>query len=220
MLPSTMTAMVSQSPSLRTMPSAPRAQLIGAMFAPAQIHICCSPVESLSASGMGSMLWTSTLSSDPAAVAMRAPWPSGVVRSHRVVRNETETPARYCAGDGDAVKTDREPRGAEPDLRLRAVQSLVALYSERLRPIASVSNYGAYGVSAMLGFLLGDPDLVHDPDTHYRMLEANVREGASDGIYGRPIMKADGISVQVGQGLVRALREMMAIGLRTVHRPF
>src|SRR5207245_7405526 len=60
--------------------------------------------------------------------------------------------------------------------------------------IASVSNYGAYGVSAMLGFLLGDPDLVHDPDTHYRMLEANVREGASDGIYGRPIMKEDGIS--------------------------
>ena len=83
-----------------------------------------------------------------------------------------------------------------------------------------MSNYGAYGVSAMLGFLLGDPDLVHDPDTHYRMLEANVREGASDGIYGRPIMKEDGISVEVGQGLVRALREMMAIGLRTVHRPF
>src|SRR5436309_4752724 len=72
-LPTTMTAMVSQSPSLRTMPSAPRAQLIGAMFAPAQIHICCSPVESLSASGMGSMLWTSTLSSAPASVVMLAP---------------------------------------------------------------------------------------------------------------------------------------------------
>ncbi|MBI1846605.1 MAG: DUF4392 domain-containing protein [Candidatus Rokubacteria bacterium] len=86
--------------------------------------------------------------------------------------------------------------------------------------VASVSNYGAYGVSAMLGFLLGDPDLVHDPDTHYRMLEANVREGASDGMYGRPIMKEDGISVEVGQGLVRALREMVAIGLRTVNRPF
>src|SRR2546430_374702 len=90
MLPSTTTAMVSQSPSLRTMPSAPRAQLIGAMFAPAQIHICCGPVESLSASGMGSMLWTSTLSSAPAAVAMLAP----LLFS-----------ARYCAADGDAVKT-------------------------------------------------------------------------------------------------------------------
>ena len=85
---------------------------------------------------------------------------------------------------------------------------------------ASVSNYGAYGVCAMLAYLLGNPDLVHDPDTHYRMLEANVREGASDGIYGRPIMKEDGISVEVGQGLVRQLREMIMIGLQTVHRPF
>jgi hypothetical protein len=56
MLPRTMTATVSQSPSLRMMPSAPSAQLMGAMFAPAQIHICCGPVESRSASGMGSML--------------------------------------------------------------------------------------------------------------------------------------------------------------------
>src|SRR5207248_3870035 len=118
MLPSTMTAMVSQRPSLRTMPSAPRAQLIGAMFAPAQIHICCGPVESLSASGMGSMLWTSTLSSDPAAVAMRASSLSGVVRSHRVVRSEAASPARYCAGDGDAVKTDGGFLGAEPGARI------------------------------------------------------------------------------------------------------
>src|SRR5919197_511858 len=100
-LPSTMTAMVSQSPSLRTMPSAPRAQLIGAMLAPAQIHICCSPVESLSASGMGSMLWTSTLSSALASVAMIASWPPVGVRRRRAVRT-----ARYCAGGGDAVKMD------------------------------------------------------------------------------------------------------------------
>src|SRR5439155_19227459 len=97
MLPSTTTAMVSQSPSLRTMPSAPRAQLIGAMFAPAQIHICCGPVESLSASGMGSMLWTSTLSSAPASVAMIAPWPPVGVRSRRVVRLE-QRPARHLRG--------------------------------------------------------------------------------------------------------------------------
>src|SRR5438876_5182998 len=86
MLPSTMTAIVSQSPSLRTMPSAPRAQLIGAMFAPAQIHICCSPVESLSASGMGSILWTSTRSSALVSVAMivsLAPCGCPVASRHR-----------------------------------------------------------------------------------------------------------------------------------------
>src|SRR5919197_3828226 len=110
-LPSTMTAMVSQSPSLRTMPSAPRAQLIGAMLAPAQIHICCSPVESLSASGMGSTLWTSTLSSALASVAMIASWPpvgervAGPRRAKRTENTTLQFPARYCARDRDAVKT-------------------------------------------------------------------------------------------------------------------
>jgi hypothetical protein len=56
MFPITMTAIVSISPSFRMMPSAPSAQLTGAMLAPAQIHICCGPVESRSASGIGSML--------------------------------------------------------------------------------------------------------------------------------------------------------------------
>src|SRR5881398_1085897 len=103
MLPSTMTAMVSQSPSLRTMPSAPRAQLIGAMFAPAQIHICCSPVESLSASGMGSIAWTSTLSPARASVAMIAPWPPGRCpvasrcRNGRDTAPATETLSRQTA---------------------------------------------------------------------------------------------------------------------------
>lgn len=85
---------------------------------------------------------------------------------------------------------------------------------------ASVSNFGAYGICAMLGYLLGNPDLVHDPDTHYRMLDANVREGASDGMTGRPLMKEDGISVEVCQGLVHQLRELVATGLQTVNRPF
>lgn len=86
--------------------------------------------------------------------------------------------------------------------------------------MAAVSNWGAYGTCAALGYLLGNPDLVHDPDTEYRMLDANVREGAGDGSYGFPVMRVDGISVAVNQGLVRQLRELVAIGLQTVQRPF
>src|SRR6266852_382558 len=78
------------------MPSAPRAQLIGAMLAPAQIHICCGPVESLSVSGMGSILWTSTLSSAPASVAMIVPLAPVGVRLRRVVGTES-TAARHPA---------------------------------------------------------------------------------------------------------------------------
>lgn len=86
--------------------------------------------------------------------------------------------------------------------------------------VASVSNWAAYGTCAMLAFLLGNPDLVHDPDTHYRILDATVRAGAADGIQGLPVMREDGISVEVNQGLVRQLRELVATGLQTVRRPF
>ncbi|MBI4277618.1 MAG: DUF4392 domain-containing protein [Armatimonadetes bacterium] len=86
--------------------------------------------------------------------------------------------------------------------------------------IGAVSNWGAYGTCAMLARLLDNPDLVHDPETEYRMLDANVRAGAADGMSALPSMSVDGISVQVNQGLVRQLREMVAIGLTTVDRPF
>ncbi len=86
--------------------------------------------------------------------------------------------------------------------------------------MAAVSNWGAYGTCAALAYLLGNPDLVHDPETEYRMLDANVREGGVDGAFGYPVMRVDGISVAVNQGLVRQLRELVAIGLQTVKRPF
>jgi hypothetical protein len=54
-LPSATTTIVSIRLSPRTMPSAPSTQLIGAMFAPAQIQNCCTGVESRSASGIGSI---------------------------------------------------------------------------------------------------------------------------------------------------------------------
>jgi hypothetical protein len=85
---------------------------------------------------------------------------------------------------------------------------------------AAVSNWGSSGTCATLAYLLGQPDLVHDPDTEYRMLDANVRAGGADGIEGRPIMRVDGVSVDVNQGLVRQLRELVTIGLRRVDRPF
>src|SRR5712664_3172312 len=53
-------------------------------------------VESLSVSGMGSILWTSTLSSAPASVAMIVPLAPVGVRLRRVVGTES-TAARHPA---------------------------------------------------------------------------------------------------------------------------
>src|SRR6516165_11182384 len=111
--PTTMTAMVSHRPSLRTMPSAPSAQLIGAIFAPAQIHICCGPVESRSQAGMGSTLWVSALRSEVVigsfSAQTRGTWPSGncfdsLVRAHREMQDGCVVPAYEAAAMRAALR--------------------------------------------------------------------------------------------------------------------
>ena len=85
---------------------------------------------------------------------------------------------------------------------------------------AAISNWGGYGIAAMLGYLLGNPDLVQDPDTEYRMLAEAVKMGAADGLYTSPTMYVDGTSWQTQQALVTMLRELVANGLKEVRRAF
>ena len=85
---------------------------------------------------------------------------------------------------------------------------------------AAISNWGGYGIAAMLGYLLGNPDLVQDSDTEYRMLAESVKMGAADGLYTSPTMYVDGTSWQTQQALVTMLRELVANGLKEVRRAF
>jgi len=78
---------------------------------------------------------------------------------------------------------------------------------------ASTSNWAAYGVSAMLGLLLGKPDLIQDADTEKRMLEASIMAGAVDGVSFRPIPVVDGTWAETNQGIVTILRNMIENGL-------
>jgi len=78
---------------------------------------------------------------------------------------------------------------------------------------ANISNWGAYGISAMLAFLLKEPDLIQDPDTERRMLEASIMAGGIDGNSVSAIMSVDGISGKTQQYLVGILREVVEKGL-------
>lgn len=78
---------------------------------------------------------------------------------------------------------------------------------------ATTSNWAAYGISAMLGFLLKKPCLLQDADTEKRMLEACVMAGAADGGTYRPTLTVDGTWVETNQGLVTMLRNMVENGL-------
>jgi hypothetical protein len=79
---------------------------------------------------------------------------------------------------------------------------------------ASISNWGAYAISAMLGYLLKKPDILQDEDTERRMLEACIMAGAVDGISGQPVMGVDGIGLKGQQGIVNLLHAIIENGLK------
>jgi hypothetical protein len=85
---------------------------------------------------------------------------------------------------------------------------------------AAVSNWGAYGVSACLAYMLEDTAVLHDAHTEYRMLEACATAGAVDGAYGSQILAVDGIDWQTQQSVITMLHSMVANGLKEFRRAF
>jgi hypothetical protein len=78
---------------------------------------------------------------------------------------------------------------------------------------AAVSNWGAYGVSAMIAFMLQDPFILQDADTERRMVEAMVAKGAVAAGLGASVPWVDGTSPAVQQAIVTILQEIVHNGL-------
>lgn len=78
---------------------------------------------------------------------------------------------------------------------------------------AAISNWGAYGVSAMISFLLKNIKCLQDEEIEYRMLYACVRAGSMDGVYSSQSMYVDGTSLKTQLALVTMLRQIVENGL-------
>ncbi len=74
---------------------------------------------------------------------------------------------------------------------------------------AAISNWGAYGISAMLGCLLKKPEILQDAETEQRMLEACIMAGVVDGLWFRPIMQVDGVSHEANEALITILHAII-----------
>lgn len=77
----------------------------------------------------------------------------------------------------------------------------------------AISNWGAYGVSAMLSLLLKNRKVLQDEELEYRMLDACVRAGAMDGVYSNQSMYVDGTSSKTQLALITMLRQIIENGL-------
>ncbi len=86
--------------------------------------------------------------------------------------------------------------------------------------VAAISNWGAYGIAAQLACILKRPEVLHDVQTEYRMLEACVRAGGADGTSGHQIMNVDGTSYRVQMALIEMLTMMVKNSMTEVRREF
>ena len=78
---------------------------------------------------------------------------------------------------------------------------------------AAVSNWGAYGITAMVAYLLGKPDILQDNLTERRTLEACIRAGGIDGIFGRACMAVDSIDYLTGEAMLTMLHTIIRSAL-------
>ena len=78
---------------------------------------------------------------------------------------------------------------------------------------ASVSNWGAYGVAAMLGFLLKDRELVHTPEMERKILTACLDAGGWEMRYCSSRFIVDGVEGEASMALVQLLCELVRLNI-------
>ncbi len=78
---------------------------------------------------------------------------------------------------------------------------------------ASVSNWGCYGVEAVLAFLLKNRDLMHTPEEEKRVLFACLEAGGLEARYCSKRFIVDGMPGETSMAVVRLLGDMVRINL-------
>lgn len=85
--------------------------------------------------------------------------------------------------------------------------------------VAAISDWGGYGVAAMIGHLLERPGLLIGADDLERMLRAAVDHGAYDGALARPVLSDDGVPLRAHRAMINMLGEMLTIAASEVSSP-
>ncbi|MFD0044189.1 glutamate cyclase domain-containing protein [Pseudarthrobacter scleromae] len=75
---------------------------------------------------------------------------------------------------------------------------------------ASVSNWGAYALTAGLAASSGDTDVCHTPEDEDTLLRACIAAGARDGATGSTALQTDGIPLETHQHVIALMKTIAA----------
>ncbi len=102
---------------------------------------------------------------------------------------------------------DFHPYGREPD------GGVIATTATDILLPASVSNWGCYGIAAVMAYQLGKADLLHDAETEGAMLRACLDAGGWEARYCTSRFIVDGIEGETSMAMVQMLRNMVSLRL-------
>ena len=77
----------------------------------------------------------------------------------------------------------------------------------------SISNWGCYAIASVLGYLAGNPELVHTPDLERRILLACLDADGYEARYCSKRFILDGVDGETSMAVVQILRNMLALNL-------
>ncbi|ARP80013.1 hypothetical protein CAL12_03690 [Bordetella genomosp. 8] len=80
--------------------------------------------------------------------------------------------------------------------------------------IANISNWGAYGIAAVLAAMVGNDAAFHDGTEEVRLIEACVRAGAIDPVGGMLRQYVDGTDARTNAAMVDLLRSLVVLSQR------
>jgi hypothetical protein len=83
---------------------------------------------------------------------------------------------------------------------------------------ASVSNWGAYGIAAMLGFLCRNVDLVQTPELERKIVTACLDAGGWEMRYCTSRFIVDGTEGESSMSIVQLLRDMVRVNIAPLDR--
>lgn len=123
-------------------------------------------------------------------------------------------------GFGDVKKALEETMPDRWKCKCPCHGSIVTKVKADVPVYAECSNWGAYGVEAMLSGILKDPELLHDADTERRMFEGATEGGGLDGMLCRPAMSEHQWPVRYHMALIELLHGLVQARVETLDKKY
>lgn len=90
---------------------------------------------------------------------------------------------------------------------------IVPVTNTDLLVTAAVSNWGAYGIAAMIALMVGRRDVFHSPELEKRILKSCIQAGFIDGGSGYVSGGADALDMSIHMSMVELLGELVQKGI-------